>query len=116
MQLVDKDSNVLDDKKETVFTTPLSEETLLTTKKVKTSDEVHKRTEKFTKVEEVVKGTDEVHKRNENITTNEDVDKGTEKLEDMKEAVVTVRRKYSDTFEGQSKGYTSWFNLDHEFF
>ena len=37
------------------------------------------------------------------------------KLEDMKEAVVTIRRKDSDKFEGQSKGYTVWFDLDHEF-
>ena len=35
-----------------------------------------------------------------------DVDKGTKKLEDMKGAVVTTRRKYSDNFEGQSKGST----------
>ena len=33
----------------------------------------------------------------------------------MKEAVVTIRRKDSDKFEGQSKGSTGWFNLDHEF-
>ena len=59
---------------------------------------------------------DEVHKRTENITTNEEVEKGTEKLEDMKEAVVTTRKKDSDEFEGRSKGYTGWFNLDHDFF
>ena len=36
-------------------------------------------------------------------------------MEYTKEAVVTVRRKDSDKFESQSKGYTGWFNLDHEF-
>ena len=49
------------------------------------------------------------------ITTNEEVDKGTEKLEYMREAVVTIRRKDSDKFEGHSKGSTGWFNIDHEF-
>ena len=34
----------------------------------------------------------------------------------MKEAVVTIRMKDSDKFEGQSKGSTGWFNLDHDFF
>ena len=34
----------------------------------------------------------------------------------MKEAVVTIRRKYSDQFEGQSKGYTLQLNLDCKFF
>ena len=33
----------------------------------------------------------------------------------MKEAVVTIRRKDSDKFEGRSKGSTGWFNLDNEF-
>ena len=33
----------------------------------------------------------------------------------MKEAVVTIRRKDSDKFEGQYKVYTGCFNLDHEF-
>ena len=45
-----------------------------------------------------------------------DVEKGTSELEDMKEAVITIRRKYSDKFEGQYKGSTGWFNLDSEFF
>ena len=98
MPLVDRYSNVLDDNKEAVVTTPLPEKKLLTTEKVTTSDEVHKHTKKFTTSEEVVKGTDEVLKRTENITTNGDVDKGTEKLGDMKEAVVTIRRKDSDKF------------------
>ena len=111
-----KDSTVLDDKKEAVVTAPLSEKNLLTTEKFTTSYEVHKLTEKFTTSEQVVKGTDEVHKHTENITTNEDVQKGTEKLEDMKKVVVTIRGKYSDKFEGQSKGFTGWFNLDSDFF
>ena len=34
----------------------------------------------------------------------------------MKEAVVTIRRKHSDKFEGQYKGSTGWFNVDREFF
>ena len=44
MSLVDKDSNVLDDKKEAVVTTPFLENKSLTTEKVTTSDEVHKLT------------------------------------------------------------------------
>ena len=55
MSLVDKDSTVLDDKKEAVVTTPLSENKLLTTEKVTTSDEVHKRTEKFTTMRRLLK-------------------------------------------------------------
>ena len=35
-------------------------------------------------------------------------------LKDMKEEVVTIRRKKSDKFEGQSKGYTVWLNLDSD--
>ena len=64
MSSVDRDTNVLDEKK------------LLTTEKVTTSDEVHKRNEKIITIEEVFKGT--------NFATNEEVDKGTEKLEYMK--------------------------------
>ena len=79
MSSVDKDTNVLDDKKEAVVTTPLSEKKLFTTENVTTSDEVHKRTENIITSEEVVKGTYEVHKCNEKITTNEEVDKVTEK-------------------------------------
>ena len=115
MSLVDKDTNVLDDKKETVFMTQLSEKKLLTDEKVTTSDEVHKLTEKITKIEQDVKGNGEVHKRTGKITTNEEVEKGTEKLESLKEAVVNIPRKDSDKFEGQSKGYTGWFNIDHYF-
>ena len=116
MLLVDKDTNFFDDKKEAVVTTPLSEKQLFPTEKVTTSDEMHERTENITTSQEVVKDTGEFHKRTDNIVTNEEVDKGTEKLEDMKDAAVTIRRKYSDSFEGQSKGFTGWFNIDHEFF
>ena len=48
----------------------------------------------------------------EKIKTSEEVDKGTAKLDHMKEAVVTIRRKYLDNFEGKYKGSTGWFNLD----
>ena len=115
MSLVDKDTNALDDKKEVVVTIPLLEKKLSTTEKVTKSDEVHKRTENITTGEEVVKGNDEVQKGTEKITTNVEVDKGTEKLEYTKDAVVTIRRKDSDKFEGHSKGSTGWFNIDHEF-
>ena len=60
---VDKYTNVLDDEKEAVVTTPLSEKESLTTEKVTTSHEVQKRTEKITTSEDIVKGNDEVHKR-----------------------------------------------------
>ena len=55
MLSVDKDTIVLDDKKEAVVTTPLSEKKLLTIEKVTKNDEVHKRTEDITTSEEVVK-------------------------------------------------------------
>ena len=77
---------------------------------------MHKRTENITTSKEVVKCTDEVHKRTEKITTSEEVHKGSDKLEDMKEAVVKICRKDSDNFEGRSKGYIGWFNIDHKFF
>ena len=63
MLLVNKDSNVLDDRKEELIRTPFLEKKSLT----------------------------------------KDVDKGTEELEDIKEAVVTIRRKDSYKFDGQSK-------------
>ena len=44
-----------------------------------------------------------------------DVDKGTGDLEDMKEAVVTIRRKDLDKFEGQSKVSKGCFKLDIRF-
>ena len=90
-------------KKETAVTTPLSEKKLLTTEKVATFDEVHKRNEKIITIEEVVKGTDEVHKCTEKNTTNEEVDKGYEKLEYMKEAVFTIRGKDSDSLRVRLK-------------
>ena len=37
-------------------------------------------------------------------------------LDDMKEAVIRILREYLDKFQGQSKGSTGSFNLDHEFF
>ena len=114
MMSVDKDTDILNDKKEAVVTTPVSEKKVLTTEKVTTSDEFHKHTEKIITLENVDKGIDEVHKRTENITTSEEVEKGSEKLYDMKEAVITIRRKYSYKFEGHSKGYTGWFNPDNE--
>ena len=84
MSSVDKDTNVLDDKKDAVVTTTFLENKLLTTQKVTTSDEVNKYTDNITTSEEVVKGTDEVHKCTEKITTNKEVDKGTENFEDIK--------------------------------
>ena len=47
MLLVDKGTKHLDDKKETVVTTPFSEKKLLTTEKITTSEEVYKGTEKL---------------------------------------------------------------------
>ena len=51
----------------------------------------------------------------EKVTRSEEVDKDTKKSDDMKEAVVTIRRKYSYNFEVQSNGFTCWFNIDHKF-
>ena len=48
MSSVDKYTNVLDDEKEAVVTTPFSEKNLFTTEKVTTSDDVPKRTENIT--------------------------------------------------------------------
>ena len=114
MQSVDKYTNVLDNKKEAVVTMPLLEMKVLTNEKVTTSDEVHKSTEKITASKEIEKCTDDFQKRTEKVTTSKEAGKGSEKLEDMKEVVVTIRRNDSDKFEGQSKGYTGWFNIDHE--
>ena len=75
MLSVEKVSNVLDDRKEAVVTTPFTEKKLLT---------------KY-------------------------VDKGAGELENMKEAVVTIRGKDLDKFEGQSKVSTGWFKLDSGF-
>ena len=48
----------------------------------------------------------------EKVTTSEEDDKGTRMLDYMKEAVVAIRRKYFDHFEGQYKGLIGRFNLD----
>ena len=47
----------------------------------------------------------------ENKYATNDIDKGTDKLADMKQAVVTIRRKGLDQFEGQSSGSKGWFKL-----
>ena len=75
MLQVNKDTNVLDDEKEAVATTPLSEKQLLRNEKVTTSDNVQKCTDKITTSEEFVKDNNEVHKCTEKITTNEEVEK-----------------------------------------
>ena len=51
----------------------------------------------------------------EKVTTSEEFDKGTKNLDDMKEAVVTIYVKDLYNSDGQSKGSTGWFNLNHEF-
>ena len=58
MLSVDKDTNIFDDKKEAVVTTPLLEKRLSTTEKVTTSDEVQKCTDNITPNEEVNKCTE----------------------------------------------------------
>ena len=50
----------------------------------------------------------------EKVTPSEDVKKGTNLLDHMEETVVTIRRKDSDNFQGQSTSSTGCFNLDHE--
>ena len=90
----DKVGNILGDRKEEVFTTPLSE------KKSPTKD--------------VDKGTDELEDMPliEKKSLTKDFDKGTDELADMKKAVVTIRRKGLDQFEGQSKGSKGCFKID----
>ena len=78
MLLVDRNMNVLDNKKESVVTTPFLEKKVLTAEKVTTCDEVHKCTQKITTSEDIDKDTDEVHKFTERITTSEDIDKDSE--------------------------------------
>ena len=51
----------------------------------------------------------------EKKSLTKDVEKGTDELVDMKQAVVTIRRKVLDKFEGQSKGSTGSFKLDGGF-
>ena len=48
----------------------------------------------------------------EKKSSTKDVDKGSNELEDMKKAVVTIRGKGLDKFEGRSKGSTGWFKID----
>ena len=50
----------------------------------------------------------------ENKSLTKDVGKGNGELEDMKEAVVKIRRKDLDKFEGYSKESIGWFNLDND--
>ena len=78
MSSVDKDTNVLNINIEAVVMTQLLEKKVLTTERVKASDEVHTHTYKIATIEDIDKGTDEVHKRTEKITTSEEVEKGSE--------------------------------------
>ena len=48
----------------------------------------------------------------DNKYLTKDVDKGTDELAYMKQAVVPIRRKGLDQFEGQSSGCKGWFKLD----
>ena len=48
--------------------------------------------------------------------STKDVDKGTDELADMKQAVVIIRKKCLDQFEGQSKESTGWLKLDSDIF
>ena len=50
----------------------------------------------------------------EKFTPIEEVDKGTNNLDGMKEAVVTIRGKDLDKFEGQYIVSKGWFNIDNE--
>ena len=93
MSSVDKFSNCLCDGKEEVLTTPLLE------KKSFTKD-VDKGTDKFS-------DTPLLEKK----SSTKDFNKGTDELADMKKSVVTIRRKYLDKFECQSKVSTGWLNL-----
>ena len=54
VSLVEKGTKHLDDKKETMVTTPLSEKKVLTTEKVRTGEEVDKGTEKLEDMKEAV--------------------------------------------------------------
>ena len=47
--------------------------------------------------------------------STKDVEKGNDELAGMKKAMVTIRSKGLDKFEGQSKGSTGWFKLDSGF-
>ena len=94
----EKVSDDLGDRKKEVVTTPLRE------KKSSTKD--------------VDEGTDELADipLMNNKSSTKDVDKGTDELADIKQAVVTIRKKGLDQFEGKSKGSKRWFKLDSGFF
>ena len=51
----------------------------------------------------------------EKKSSTKDVGKGTDELADMKQAVVKIRKKGLDKFEGQSKGSEGQFKLDNGF-
>ena len=97
MLSVDKFSNVLGNRKEEIVTTPFLE--------------------KKSSTKNFDKGTDELADTTllEKKSSTKDIDTGTDELADMKEAVVTIRRKVLDKFEGHSKGSTGWFKLDGGF-
>ena len=67
---------------------------------------------------DVDKGTDELEYMPlmEKKYSTKDVYKGTDEFTYMRQAMVTIRRKGLDQFEGQSKGYKGWFKLDSRFF
>ena len=85
------------DRKEEVITTPFPE------KKSSTKD--------------VDEGTDELSDMplTEKKYSTKDVDKGTDEFSDMKQAVVTIRRKCLDQFEGQYSGSKILFKVDSGF-
>ena len=98
MSSVDKVSNFLGDRKEEVVTTLLLENKSSTKYFDEGDDEL----------------SDTLLLEREYLT--KDFDKGTDELADMKKAVVKIRRKGLDKFEGQSKGSTGPFKLDSGFF
>ena len=74
MSSVDKNTKKLDDKKEAVVMTPLSEKKLLTTEKVTTSEEFQKRTKKLDDKKEAVVMTSLSNKKlltTDKVTTSE---------------------------------------------
>ena len=94
MLLVDKVGNVLVDRKEEVFTTPLLEK--------KSS------TKYFDKVTDELEDTPLLDKK----SSTKNVEKGTDELAYMKKALVIIHMKGLDKFEGQYKEYTGWLKLD----
>ena len=71
--------------------------------------------EKKSSTKDVDKGTNELADTTlmEKKSSTKDVDKGTDELADMKQAVVKIRKKGLDKFEGQSKGSEGQFKLDN---